>query len=301
MVRADSWRQAENFMTVLAGQRTWAGGRMLGWLLAGVLCAGGVAAGQESAAGARGVEVAPAMSAAGQTTPAVTSTSSPEKAGAVVPLPELQKRPDAASVFSDGGPLMWVILLASVVGLTFSLERFFALRGRLHLQKDLEERVDWLLEHESLDAALEYLDGQECTQSRALAAVLRHCGEGRKEMEQALEDELARALWDERRNIKPVGMVATVAPLLGLLGTVMGMIDAFRNASESGMDNPALFAGGIYMALYTTAFGLIVAIPFLLIHHYLRGRAELILRRVEDRVLRYIARREFDTVEVEAA
>ncbi len=203
--------------------------------------------------------------------------------------------------FMDGGPLMWVILLASVVGLTFTLERLFALRMKGHLQADLEERADWLLEHESADAALEYLAEKKFAQARALRAVLLHCSGSRKEMEESLEDELTRALWDERRNIRPVGMVATVAPLLGLLGTVQGMINAFHVAAETGMDNPALFAGGIYVALYTTAFGLIVAIPFLIVHNYLRGRAELILRRVEDQTLRYIARREFSPAESEAA
>lgn len=215
---------------------------------------------------------------------------------AAKPMPE-----QVLAFFMDGGPLMWVILLASVVGLTFTLERLFALRLKGHMQADLEERADWLLEHESADAAMDYLGEKKSTQARALRAVLLHCSGSRKEMEEALENELARALWDERRNIRPVGMVATVAPLLGLLGTVQGMISAFRVAAETGMDNPALFAGGIYVALYTTAFGLIVAIPFLVAHNYLRGRAELMLRRVEDQVLRYIARREFAPAAAEAA
>lgn len=234
--------------------------------------------------------MAPAGTSAGRSAAVAGATATAVKAEEQKPVAER-----ILNFFNDGGPLMWAILVSSVVGLTFTLERLVSLRMKVHTCEELEERTDWLLENESCAAALSYLREKSCTQARALAAVLQRCTAGRKEMEEALEDELARALWDERRNIRPVGMVATVAPLLGLLGTVQGMIDAFRVAAETGMDNPALFAGGIYVALYTTAFGLIVAIPFLIIHHYLRGRSELILRRIEDRVLAYIARREFAT------
>lgn len=269
-------------------------GMFCGLLLAcGLLC-GSVAGGERNSAGRDGNAIAPMHAL--QSTPAHSTAAATATSTVTQPLPARM-----LAFLNDGGPLMWAILLASIVGLTFSLERFFSLRTRAHMQPDLEERVDWLLENESRDAALEYLSEKNILQARALSVVVQRCEEGRKVMEQALDDELARALWDERRNIKPVGAVATVAPLLGLLGTVMGMIDAFRSASESGMDNPALFAGGIYMALYTTAFGLIVAIPFLLIHNFLRGRAELLLRRVEDQTLRYIARREFAPIEEDQA
>ena len=193
-----------------------------------------------------------------------------------------------ALMFRSGGSLMWIMLGASVIGLTFVMERLFALRMGAHLKTELCTHLDWLLAHEGVEAARDYARKDGSTLGRTLGAALERAESSRRDMELAIEEELARALWDERRNVRPVGIVATVAPLVGLLGTVIGMIDAFRNAAENGMDNPALFAGGIYQALYTTAFGLMISIPFLVLYHYLRGRVEQVMRRVEDRALEFV-------------
>ena len=80
-----------------------------------------------------------------------------------------------------------------------------------------------------------------------------------------------------------------MAPMLGLMGTVFGLIAAFRAAAELGMDDPRNFAAGIYEALYTTAWGLIVATPMLIFYHILRGRADSIMREVEERALAFIS------------
>ena len=193
-----------------------------------------------------------------------------------------------ALMFRSGGSLMWVMLGASVIGLTFVMERLFALRMGAHLKVELCTHLDWLLAHEGVEAARDYARKDGSTLGRTHGAAIERMESPRRDVERALEEELARALWDERRTVRPVGIVATVAPLLGLLGTVIGMIDAFRNAAENGMDNPALFAGGIYQALYTTAFGLMISIPFLVLYHYLRGRVEQVMRRVEDQALAFV-------------
>ncbi len=191
-------------------------------------------------------------------------------------------------IFSSGGVLMWLMLLASVVGMTFALERYFALRKSQHIPRELKSHVLWLLENEDMLAVFDYLKNRNSTFSRVLRVILARVNFSREEIDKAVDDELARALWDERKNTRIVGIVATVAPLMGLLGTVVGMIDAFKQAAESGMDNPANFAGGIYQALYTTAFGLAIAIPFLIIYHFLRSRVEQVMRQVEDEAIGFV-------------
>lgn len=193
-----------------------------------------------------------------------------------------------AEVFRSGGIVMWVMLFTSIIGLTYGMERFMFLRKKNHLPEGLTSQVNILLENEGYEAAQKFLKKSTSALARVISGVLLRYDGSREEMERGLDDDLARVLWDERRNIRPVGIVASLAPLMGLLGTVIGMIEAFRMAAEEGMDNPANFAGGIYQALYTTAFGLMISIPFLVGYQYLRGRAELIMRMVEDESLEYI-------------
>jgi biopolymer transport protein ExbB len=103
------------------------------------------------------------------------------------------------------------------------------------------------------------------------------------EMEAALEEAGSRELYDLRKNARPLGVVADVAPLLGLMGTVLGMIKAFEVVARTGaLGRTELLAEGIGEALLTTAFGLSVAVPCLIFHHYFRGKADDLLRSMED-------------------
>jgi biopolymer transport protein ExbB len=193
-------------------------------------------------------------------------------------------------VFEQGGPIMYVLLGLSIIGFAFVLERLFALRRNRHVCPALVEEVRRKLEANDRVAARERLAQSEGATGRILQALLDREGATRGELERVLEDETGRVLWDLRRNVRPAGVVSAVSPLLGLLGTVLGMITAFKATAEKGLDDPAHFAEGIYEALYTTAFGLSVAIPFLLLYHYLRGRADVIMREVEDLLLGFIIR-----------
>lgn len=185
------------------------------------------------------------------------------------------------SLFEHGGFVMWILLATSVFGATFAMERCFALRRGAHIPAGLTEMLREKLLQGGTLSATSYLEPRREGLARVLHGVLSRPGATRQEMERVLEDELSRALWDERRYIRPVGIVAQVAPLLGLLGTVIGLIGAFQQAAAHGMDDPTLFAGGIYQALYTTAFGLTISIPFLIAYQYLRSKADSILREIE--------------------
>ena len=190
--------------------------------------------------------------------------------------------------FRRGGSVMWAILAASLVGCTFLVERLIALRRSAQLPSALIPDLKHVLAREGVEGGRRLLKGNRSALARALDAVLARSGAGRRELEGVLEDEGTRILYDLRRNLRPIGTVAMVTPLLGLLGTVFGMIAAFRQTATLGMDDPRNFASGIYEALYTTAFGLTVAIPCLLAHHALRNHADQIVREVEDRTLSLI-------------
>jgi len=211
-------------------------------------------------------------------------------AGAEAPAASAQGPLSAAlTEFNRGGSLMWVILAVSVFGLAFGLERLFALRHGRHLPAGLLERTEALARASGWAAAREPLRGDASALGRLLDAVLARDGASRAELDRVLEDEGARILWDLRANLRPLSLVVGVSPLLGLLGTVLGLILAFRQAATLGMEDPRTFAEGINLALYTTAMGLAVAIPFLMFHHYLRGKADVLLREAEEQAIRFLA------------
>jgi biopolymer transport protein ExbB len=146
-------------------------------------------------------------------------------------------------------------------------------------REELLERID----RRDFDGALDLCREKPCSLARvAHAALLRRFGTV-QEMEKAAEDAGVHELWLLRRNVRPISVVAAIAPLLGLLGTVSGMIGAFETMSEkSTMGDPGAFAGAIREALFTTFFGLSVAIPMIPFYHWLHGKAQARVAEVAD-------------------
>ncbi len=166
------------------------------------------------------------------------------------------------------------ILLASVLAAGISIERAWTLRAVRVVPEGLPAEVA---------AALAQGDEAQtlCTGSavgRILAAGANSADRGREAMKEAMEEAAASVVHDLERYLTTLGTVASISPLLGLLGTVVGMIQVFRVLMEEGVGDVGLLAGGISQALITTAAGLIVAIPALAFHRYL-------LRKVEELVL----------------
>ncbi len=193
------------------------------------------------------------------------------------------------NAFDKGGKVMWAILLASIIGCAFVIERLIALRRSAQIPKALMADLREAMVKGGVAAGREVVAGGKSAMARVMNALLSRSGATRRELEGVLDDEASRILFDLRHNLRPIGVIASIAPLLGLLGTVFGLIAAFRTAAELGMDDPRNFAAGIYEALYTTAFGLVVAIPLLVIYHMLRNRSDSIMREVEERALAFIA------------
>jgi len=235
--------------------------------------------------------VAVALVAAG------TGAASAAETAAAGAEPALEPAVEAPQTFFGyflaGGKLMWAILACSVVALAFVIERWIA----LHLHQDnvvnnatYNETIR-LLEAEGPDDARSYAADHDSPMSRVIWAVLSCADSPRAEMESIVENAGARELWELQRNAKPLGIISNVAPLLGLLGTVIGIIRAFSDvATEAGaIGNPKMLATGIYEALITTAAGLSVAIPAYLFYHFFRSRADALVRDIEEKALGLIA------------
>lgn len=192
--------------------------------------------------------------------------------------------------FDKGGPLMWVLLASSLVALTVILERLWVL-GRVPAEEAASKRAAallQLLDTGSASACLQQLHRTRGVLAAVYAAVLRkHMNlesEGYGSTEQ--RDELAReadlACREYLGQYFPVlSTIGNIAPLIGLLGTITGMIKAFAAIATSGVGDPSQVADGISEALITTASGLMIAIPVIVAHRYLAVWAGSIMRRLE--------------------
>jgi biopolymer transport protein ExbB len=192
--------------------------------------------------------------------------------------------------FDKGGPLMWVLLASSLVALTVILERLWVL-GRAPAEEAASKQAAsllQLLDAGSGSACLQKLHRTRGVLAAVYAAVLRkHMtleSEGYGPTEQ--RDELAReadlACREHLGQYFPVlSTIGNIAPLIGLLGTITGMIKAFAAIATSGVGDPSQVADGISEALITTASGLMIAIPVIVAHRYLAVWAGGIMRRLE--------------------
>jgi len=183
----------------------------------------------------------------------------------------------------DGGPLMIPIGLCSVVALAYTVERLIrlssgALGGR-HFARQVQARV----REEGARGGLEYCQKHRRPLGRILGAGLARAGASFAEAERAAEDAGRREVKRLGSNLRPLVVVAMIAPLLGLLGTVWGMIEAFTSiATSDGIGKPEVLASGISQALITTAAGLAVAIPTQALYYYFRARIDKFARLAED-------------------
>jgi len=186
-------------------------------------------------------------------------------------------------IFLRGGSVMWPILLTSVVGVAFVIERFIELRRGKHSPKDFAKDIVHVVDTRGVDAGLALCLEKQSSLSRVMyAALLRH-GTTRQEMEAAVSDEGSRVLYDLRKNTRMIGIMSNLAPLLGLLGTCTGLIDCFDNvAAVGGTGRSSVLASGVAEALLTTAFGLIVAIPLSYLYFHLKGKADDIVREIDE-------------------
>ncbi len=182
---------------------------------------------------------------------------------------------------------MWPIILCSVIAAAIVLERLWSLQQRRVIPADLTRRIWALVEAGQVnDKVIAALQGNSPL-GKLLAVGLANRNRPRDVLMERLEDEGRHVAHDLDRFLNTLGSIAGVAPLLGLLGTVTGIIKAFNAIYSGGLGDPRALSGGISEALITTAAGLCVAIPSYIAYRYLRGRVESIVVQMERDVLRF--------------
>lgn len=190
--------------------------------------------------------------------------------------------------FERGGPLMYPILLCSVIGWAVFLERLRAYRKiRLGLRPLLVE-IERLLSKERPSEAIACCQESGSPLARILSVAISHAGGSRSQIKTLAEEVGDRESIALQRYLGLLGTIANISPLLGLLGTVLGMIEAFNVIATQGVGTPATLGGGISEALITTAAGLSVAVPMILAHRYLSSRAERLTLELEEYTMKVV-------------
>lgn len=191
-------------------------------------------------------------------------------------------------LIKEGGWLMLPIIACSVIAMAIVIERLWTLRRPRIMPDKLVGRVWQWYRHNQLNA--ERIDQLRngSPLGRILAAGLVNRGHSREVMKEAIQDAGRQVVADMERYLDALGTIASVAPLLGLLGTVFGMIDVFSVIMNAGVGDPGVLAGGISEALITTAAGLSVAIPTLLFHRYLDGKVNKLALGMEEQALKLV-------------
>lgn len=187
-----------------------------------------------------------------------------------------------------GGLLMWPILVCSVISLAIIIERFWSLQQKRIAPKHLVAQVwQW--------AKVGHLDNRRIQNlrissplGRILAAGLVNRAHEREVMKESIEEIGRQVAHSLDRFLNTLGTIASITPLLGLLGTVIGMIKVFAVITTHGVGDASILAGGISEALLTTAAGLSVAIPTLMFHRYFRGKVNDLVMTMEQEALKMV-------------
>jgi biopolymer transport protein ExbB len=192
------------------------------------------------------------------------------------------------SIFLAAGWPAWFLLVASLIALAVIIERFLSLKQSKVTPNNLLNEVLGLHRNRQLTPEVIQKLEQNSPLGRVLATGLRHEHASREVMKEAIEETGRAVGHDMERFLNTLGTIATVAPLLGLFGTVIGMIELFGLQSPGASTNPGDLAHGISVALYNTALGLVVAIPALIFYRYFRARVDGFMVEMEQQALRLV-------------
>lgn len=188
-----------------------------------------------------------------------------------------------------GGPLMIPIGIFSIIVVAFTIERFIGLRRKKVIPRRLVTGLGAMAASPAgFDPRKAYRLCQQypSSASNVVRAMLLKVGRPTDEVERTVSEAIARESWRMNYNVRPLVLAVTVTPLLGLLGTVFGMMLVFFRTANApvGLDRATVLADGIYLKLITTFAGLAVAVPALVIAHYFEGRIQSLTREIEDLV-----------------
>ena len=184
-------------------------------------------------------------------------------------------------IIQAAGWPIWPIILCSIIAIAIIGERFYSLRHELVAPRSLLPRV--IQEYRKSGVSADMLSGiaQSSLLGKVLAAGLKNVNSPREVMKESIEEAGRAASQELDRYLTTLGTIATMSPLLGLLGTIIGMIEIFGASTPTGITDPAQLAHGISIALYNAAFGIIVAVPSLVFYRHFRARADSLVVEME--------------------
>lgn len=192
------------------------------------------------------------------------------------------------NIISSGGWLMLPIILCSVVSVAIIGERLWTLRIDNIAPNTLVAHVWGWIKHDQLDPAKITQLKQHSPLGQILAAGLLNASHGREIMKESIQDAATQVIHELERYLSSLGTIAAITPLLGLLGTVIGMIKVFAAILAQGTGDASVLAGGISEALITTAAGLTVAIPSLFFHRFLTRRIDELTVNMEQEAIKLV-------------
>lgn len=188
----------------------------------------------------------------------------------------------------SGGWLMLPIILCSIAVIAISVERYWTLNQARIAPKHLLAQVWGWIQNNQLDAAKLRELKASSELGEILAAGLSNSRHGREVMKDSIEEAASQVVHNLERYLNALGTIAAVAPLLGLLGTVFGMIEVFSAIMLEGTGNAGVLAGGISQALITTAAGLCVAIPAMMSHRYFVRKVDGLVVAMEQEAVKLV-------------
>lgn len=191
-----------------------------------------------------------------------------------------------ALIEAAGWPI-WPLLLASVISLAIIGERAWSLRSSIVAPKNLLNEVAQEFQQNGVSQQLVARLGDGSPLGQILAAGIKNAKSSPQIMKEALDDAGRGVAHELERFLNTLGTIASISPLLGLLGTVIGMIEIFGSQAPSG-SNPIALAHGISVALYNTAMGLVVAIPSMIFYRYFRGHIDSLIVEMESQAVRLV-------------
>ncbi|HCU52749.1 MAG TPA: biopolymer transporter ExbB [Gammaproteobacteria bacterium] len=183
---------------------------------------------------------------------------------------------------------MWPLILCSVAALAIIGERLWTLQKKNIIPPELLNQVQQWLERKEIDESRLTLLRESSPLGRILATGVVNRQHDHEVIKEAIEDAGRHVVPELDRYLNTLGTIAAISPFLGLLGTVLGMIQMFAGIGSHGLGDPSIVAGGISQALIATASGLAVAIPSLMAYRYLRGRVDVLLVEMEQEALKLV-------------
>ena len=184
-----------------------------------------------------------------------------------------------------GGIFMYPIILCSIVSLAIFFEKLWSLRRNKNLPVAFLQEISQLLKDNNISQAVQLCQTNASPLSRIFLSGMREYGKKREIIKEIMEEVGRREASLLERYLEVLSTIANASTLLGLLGTISGMIKIFSVISSESVVNPSNLAGGISEALYTTAAGLTVAIPTIVFHRYISGKSNALLTEMEEHAL----------------